>query len=533
MWVGLVGCASKLPEVRGPVAQVEPNQLSYSLPMKMVRVELTAVKSTVRSDPRCQQFLAGHTDFRELQDTWTKELSKARGSQRATLGKRIDALFEAVGKTRQAVDELGIELPAYTGPSLLVTKADWAPVVVPDPEAVFTIEVPVGVGKDARNINPVWTPTGLLTSSSSERTDQVGAWATGTLEVAASIAGSFFGLGGSASSAVEGRDPGLPDGLAALEVDQHFCDAAAKRIKRQREGLQALAGGLDGASTKEVITLKEARLKKLLAHNEAHFTGVSAKAGKITCEVVQRGFGAQTLLSWAPAAGPIESSSCTVPASLRLDQSTIFSADHLKAYEGRLQAQGLEPADVAAKLAAVTSKLKMKGSLAVCAKSPSWRSGSSATNQDAEGDGAAPATRASAGQQGRSTAGPTSYAFRKPAPADVWVGKGGCDRSRALSDIEMEWMPQLGSVQRLPRYSGSSIQSKVELDPQTGSLTSLSLTRKPYDFSQATGVAGQVGKVAAAELRPTTDQEELDARKAELEALVAIEAAKKTLAGAD
>jgi hypothetical protein len=266
----LWGCAAQLPPVShiDPASPSDPDALVYTLPRKRILVTFTAVKTTVKENPRCKSSLAENS-------------AKA----------------------------LGLRSPDYAGPSIAIAKAEWAAYAVPDPAQRYRVDLPAKLGAKTEKTTLTWQPDGILTGASYAAEDRTAAIATNVLDFTARAVGAFAGLGGPLDA------PGKPE-------RDLFCEGQLSTIANVRSLIHDLHSGTDLVS-KEVAEYQEAKLLADLAAAEGLFTGVERKVGKIVCEVDVTTEGDQVLFSMTPTKQLKSGSAqpapvCRVPEELNL-----------------------------------------------------------------------------------------------------------------------------------------------------------------------------------------------------------------------
>ncbi|OJT23072.1 hypothetical protein BO221_19500 [Archangium sp. Cb G35] len=368
--------------------------------------------------------------------------------------------------------ELGLTSPQYKGPTLSVSAVKWSTYPVPDLDQVYRVELEGGEIPRKQKLALAWAPGGIASEASFRSEDMSSAYATSFAKLGASVVGSFFGFGGT-------------------KATDNACTDLSGSVKTARLYLLNLRGPLDGASTKEVLEMKEAKLKADLFAMESAFTGTKATVGTIVCDVDVSKANAQELLSWTGAGGVTsQGATCVVPPEF---QSTQF------------EPVGTPP-----------NKLKVghKVSLNILAEAWGWNN--------------APAGCAAVSKDGK-TNHSWSYHYRRPAPATVVVRDVSNNVSRDVSERRQEWIPQLGQVACLPRVSQATVESKIVFDPTTGELKTIELTGDAVDPTSAIEAGGSLLTTGVKAVKGPSELEAAKEQKELLEALVAIEKARAEL----
>jgi len=371
--------------------------------------------------------------------------------------------------------DAGLEAPKYKGSTLSVSAVKWSTYPVPDVKHVYRVALDDGAVPRKQKLMLAWAPGGIASESSFRSEDMSSTYATSFTKLGANVLGSFFGFGGAAAPA-------------------NMCDNLKQSVTTARGYLLNLRGPVDAASTKEVLEMKEAKLKADLLSMESVFTGSKATVGTIVCDVDVSAAGTQNLLKWTGVGGVTgQSSACVVPPEFVIQKS--------------------EQAD------SPPERLTREHEVNLSIQVDPW-------GWNAAPDGC-PTTASAKGQAQPSW----SYHYRRPAPTTVVVQDVSNKVSRDISERRQELIPQLGRIACIPRVSQATVESKIVFDSTTGELKTVELTG---DAADPTSAVEAGGTLLTTGVKAAMGPSKLEAAKEEkelLEAMVAIEKARAELEG--
>jgi len=370
--------------------------------------------------------------------------------------------------------DLGLEPPKYKGPALSVSAAKWSTYPVPDINQVYHVKIEDGSIPKKQKLVLTWAPGGIASEASFRSEDMSSVYATSFAKFGASVVGSFFGFGGTTT--------------------ENACQTLGASVQTARTNLLGLRGSVDAASTKEVLEMKETKLKADLLNMESAFTGSKATVGTIICDVDVNAATIEDLFTWTGADGVTNSSpACVIPPEFK---STKFK-------------RGDFP----------SAKLTEQHQLVLNIREDSWG-----------WNGAKDGCPEKEDEKELSW----SYHYRRPAPAtlvvqDISKDESQKNESRDVSERRQESMPQLGRIACLPRVKQTTVESKIVFDPTTGELKTIELTGEAADPTSSVDAGGALLTTGVKAVKGPSELEAAKEQKELLEALVAIEKARAEL----